>query len=182
MATRATALLALLSMFLLGCSEARDDPSEPASSTAAAGATDALVQSGLDQLAAGDRTAAATTFENVLTIEADNLYALYNLGLIAQEDGDPTSAAEYYDRALEVDADHTPALFNRAILTEAADVQAAIAAYRRVVEIDPGFAPAHLRLGFALIHTGETREGRDLVRRGIALDPSLADVESPSYG
>ncbi|GAA1516311.1 tetratricopeptide repeat protein [Nocardioides humi] len=167
------ALAAVVAATLLsGCSD-----EEPGAESSAS----ALLQTGLDQLSEGSTAAARGTFENVLVLDPDNQYALYNLGLIAQADGDEDEARARYDAALAADPDYAPALYNRAILDERTDLAAAIATYRRVLEIDPDLAAAHMRLGFALLHLGQTAEAEASLARGVALDPAMAEIEAPSY-
>ena len=120
--------------------------------------------------------------DNVLALDPANLYAHYNLGLIAQRRGEEAAALRAYDQALEADPDFGPALYNKGILTEGSDLDAAVELYRRAVEADPNFAPAFMRLGFALIHLGRRDEGATYLEKGVGLDPSMANVQAPSYG
>ena len=53
--------------------------------------------------------------------------------------------------------------------------------YRKAVEVDPTMAAAFMRLGFALVHLGETDEGSTFLEEGIRPDPSMADVDAPAY-
>ena len=109
----------------------------PAEASSAAAAGDALVKKGLEQLAAGDTAGAQATFEKVLTIDADNKYAHFNLGVIAQQAGDDETAMTDYDAAIAADDAFAPALYNKAILTEPTDLDAAVVHYRRTVAADP---------------------------------------------
>lgn len=179
--------VAALAVVLLvgGCSG--DDPATPdssgdnESSSAAAGAADTLVAKGLQQLAAGKDGAAKATFENVLTIDPENLFGWYNLGLIAQRAGDGETAIENYDKALVIQSDYVPALYNKAIQVETRDLDEAIQLYRQVISIDDQVAAAYMRLGFALVHQGKTDEGQDFLAQGIVLDPAMAKIDAPSY-
>ena len=196
--TRRLALVASLAAVVLlsGCGGPDDpaahppstseSPSTTASTTAsptasAADAVATLVQTGLDQLEGGNRQSARRTFESVLTLDPVNVYAHYNLGLIAQRAGQDDRAVTQYDAALESDPGFAPALFNRGILTESADLDAAIELYRRAVAADPEFAAAFMRLGFALVHEGRSDEGESYLAQGIALDPSMTNVAAPTY-
>ena len=96
--------------------------------------------------------------------------------------GDTATALEHYDDALAVDAAYGPALYNKGILLETTDLEGSVDLYRRAVEAQPEFAPAHMRLGFALVHLGQTDEGEDHLEKGIELDPSMRDVPAPNYG
>ena len=147
-------------------------------------ATDAaatLLQTGLDQMAAGDETSAKTTFENVLSLDPENLYALYNLGVIAQNAGETDEAMDYYDQALVIQTDYTPALYNKAILLEKTDLDQSIQLYRQVIGIDDTMAAAYMRLGFALVHQGKEDEGAEFLEQGIKLDPAMTEIQAPSY-
>jgi Tfp pilus assembly protein PilF len=180
----ALAAVAASSVLLAGCSDdepARPDDAATASADAGTDAVGTLLQTGLDQLAAGDTAAARGTFRSVLALDGENTYAHYNLGLIAQRAGQDEQAISSYDAALASDPAFAPALFNRGILTEASDLDEAVALYRRAVEADPEFAAAFMRLGFALVHLGETEEGEKALGEGVRLDPSMSNVEAPSY-
>jgi Tfp pilus assembly protein PilF len=144
-------------------------------------AVDVLVQTGLDQLAAGNRKAARGTFANVLALDPDNTLGHYNLGVIEQQTGDEVAAMASYDAALATTPDHVPSLFNKAILTEELDLPGAVELYRTVVEIDDQRAAAFMRLGFALVHLGERQDGEAALEEGLRLDPSMARVEAPTY-
>ena len=139
------------------------------------------MKKGLQQLAAGKDAAAKATFENVLTIDPENLFGWYNLGLIAQRAGDDEKAIANYDKALAIQADYVPALYNKAIQVETRDLDEAIQLYRQVISIDDQSAAAHMRLGFALVHQGETDEGQGFLAKGIVLDPAMAKIDAPSY-
>ena len=51
---------------------------------------------------------------------------------------------------------------------------AAVAAFRRAVELDPHYALAHRMLGIVLGHLGQHHEAQQAVRRACELDPLLA--------
>lgn len=174
----AALLLALTTVSACSGDDSADAKAEASSQAAAA---DALVQEGLGQLAAGDTAAAQATFDQVLDMDGDNKYAHYNLGVIAQQAGDDDTALERYDSALATDDAFAPALYNKAILTERDDLEAAVELYQRTVASEPDMAAAHMRLGFALVELGRDEEGAEALGAGVALDPSMADVEAPSY-
>lgn len=60
-------------------------------------------------------------------------------------------------------------------LLNAGQVEAAAAAYRAALEVDPAYVPALNNLGLLLKQTGQRREGESCLRRAIAQDP--ADYE-----
>jgi len=176
---RAVALLLGASLLVAGCSE--DEPAAKETPALSAEAIQTLVETGAMQLASGEREAAHATFTSVVEIDPDNVLAHYNLGLIAQEESDLDGAIEEYEAALAADPAYGPALYNKAILLEKSDLKEAVALYERAVEAQPDFAPTHMRLGFALVHLGRTKEGEDHLAKGLALDPSMKDVAAPDY-
>ena len=177
-------VLALLGVLLVtGCSGGgADEPAPTPSSSATLSAADTLVEAALRQLEAGDDTTARSTFENVLELDPTNAYAHYNLGLLAQDAGDDARAIREYDEALETDPELTSAIYNKAIVLETSDLDGAVELYRKALVVDPDLAAAHMRLGFALLHLGETAEAEEHLATGIELDPSMRDVDAPSYG
>lgn len=72
-----------------GCSgdDTTRGPSSAAVSAGSQSAADTLVKTGLQQLEQGDDAKARSTFENVLKLDPDNVYAHFNLGLLAQDAG-----------------------------------------------------------------------------------------------
>lgn len=175
-------VLLVLALALSACGGGGDDGADrSAGAKASSSAADALVRKGLDQLAAGDTESARTTFEDVLALDADNAYGHYNLGLIAQQSGDDATAMEQYDAALATDPGLAPALYNKGILTEATDLRGATRLYEEALAADETMAAAHMRLGFALLELGDRKEAEQHLSRGVELDPSMADVEAPTY-
>ena len=174
---------------LAGCSDDGDSPNEAPTDAATEGESGgmtidapSLVKDAVDRMKAGDNKAAKPLLEQALVIEPENLYALYNLGLIAQQSGDTAQALDYYDRALEAKGDYVPALINKAILLETSDLEQSVRLYRQVLKADEKQAAAHMRLGFALLHLGDKDEAERHLTRGLELDPSMADIKAPDYG
>lgn len=178
------AVVALLAILLIGgCSSDKDAPdgSEGSRSTAEPTAVDKLMDRGLGQVQKEQYGDARGTFESILTLDPKNAFATYNLGFIAQREGQDPKAVELYAKATQLDPQFAPPLYNLAILTEASDLDAAAAFYRRVLELEPEDAPTMMRLGFLLQHQGKTDEGQQLLDQGIELDPTMQDVPAPSY-
>ncbi|MBM7520485.1 tetratricopeptide repeat protein [Nocardioides nitrophenolicus] len=177
------AALALATLVLVtGCSgDDEKKPAPAAESSAGPSAADTLVHTGLRQLEAGEDAKARATFENVLELDRENVYAHYNLGLLDQKAGRTKDAGAHYDAALATEPEFAPALYNKGILLEASDLEGAVDLYRRALDVDPKLAAAHMRLGFALLHLGETKEAEEHLATGVELDPSMANVEAPSY-
>ena len=118
---------------------------------------------------------------DVLDLEPDDSFALYNLGLIAQNESDLTTAQDFYRRSLAVDPDFEAAVFNLAIVEAQLDnPDEAIDLYQQIIEINPENAGAHLNLGFLYLELGKEKKGNNELQRAIKLDPSLSDrIVSP---
>lgn len=184
----AAAGLLLAVVALSGCS-GEDDKTATTDSAqsstkadeAASVAVDTLVQTGLDQLSTGNTTAARGTFASVLALDPDNVLGHYNLGVIQQQAGQEAKAVASYDAALATEPHHVPSLFNKAILLESDDLPASVELYRQVVEIDDQRAAAFMRMGFAMVHLGDTKDGEAALEQGLRLDPAMAQVKAPRY-
>jgi len=163
-----------------GAGAARAAPSA-ATTEQAASTVASLIGTGLNQIDSMQYAEATSTFQSVLDLDPTNDYGWYNLGYLAQLQGDDATAIQRYATALTNNKDFAPALYNLALLTESSDLRAAVALYRREIEVKPDDAAAHMRLGFALRHLGRDAEAEPLLLRGIELDPSMADVPSPTY-
>ena len=168
---RTTCLVLGTVLVLTGCSDDGDAEStdEQARETPALSeeALETLVNTGAEQLAAGEVEAARRTFTAVAEVDPGNVLAHYNLGLIAQEDGDAEAAIAEYDAVLESDPAYGPALFNKALLLERSDLEESVALYRRA--------------GYALRHLGRAQQARKHLERGLALDPTMKDLPPPTY-
>jgi len=152
-----------------------------AESSASLSPADQLVSTGLSQLKSGDTTAAKATFASALALDPKNVYALFDLGLIAQDAADPATAKTYYEAALASQPDYAPALYNEAIVLERTDLGKSVALYQHATRADPTMAAAYIRLGFALAHLGKTDQAAAARAKGLALDPTLASAPTPSY-
>ena len=113
----------------------------------------------------------------MLKADADNKYAFYNLGLIAQNGGRLDDATKQYRRVLELDPKYEPALFNLAIIREHdGDTAEAVALYLHVIEANPAAAGARLNLGLALKKTGDITGGEAEIKKAVELNPALASA------
>ena len=170
---RAAPAVLLLALPLGACSQSADEDAEAASA--------ALVEQGIAQLTNGEAEKSTETFERALRLDDRQHLAHYNLGVLDQQAERGKDARTHYEEALEVEPGHGPSLYNLAILTESDDLDEAVRLYRDAIEAQPGNAAAHMRLGFALNHLGRTTEAEAMLAQGMKLDPSMAEVEAPSY-
>ncbi|MEU7588766.1 tetratricopeptide repeat protein [Micromonospora sp. NPDC049230] len=140
-----------------------------------------LLKLGVEQGQAGNFDAAKTTFEKVVAAEADNKFAWFNLGFIAQSRNQPDEAVTNYDKALATDGNYKPALFNKAIALESKAPTTSMDIYRKVVSIDNKSSTAYLRLGMLLAQTGEDSAARDAFKAAIRLDKGLTSAVPAKY-
>ena len=140
----------------------------------------ALLQSGIQQAQQKHWAAATTTFHSVLSIDPGNLYALYDLGVIAQTKADAALALSYYDKALASDGTYTPAMYNKAIMLENSKPGQAIALYRQIIAIDSQASTAYLRMAFVEAELGDMSQARVADAKAVAIEPSLAKYHLPA--
>ncbi|MBQ0991242.1 tetratricopeptide repeat protein [Micromonospora sp. H61] len=182
--------LACGAVLLTGVTACSDKPAEKPQ-TNNAGSTDQtngaettpadLLKLGLEQGQAGNFDAAKATFEKLLDAEADNKFAWFNLGYIAQSRNQADEAISNYDKALAADANYKPALYNKAIALEGKAPTTAIDIYRKVVSIDDKSSTAYLRLGMLLSQSGEDAAARDAFKAAIRLDKGLTSAVPAKY-
>ncbi|MEH1097922.1 tetratricopeptide repeat protein [Micromonospora sp. CPCC 205561] len=140
-----------------------------------------LLKLGVEQGQAGNLDAAKATFEKVLAADADNKFAWFNLGFIAQSRNQADEAISNYDKALAADASYKPALYNKAIALERTAPTTSMDIYRKVVSIDNKSSTAYLRLGLLLSQTGDAAAARDAFKAAIRLDKRLASSVPEKY-
>ncbi|MGC4810589.1 tetratricopeptide repeat protein [Micromonospora sp. DT228] len=181
---------AVLLTGVAGCSEkpaekpqtSNSGDSDKANGDASTGTAPAdLLKLGVEQGQAGNFDAAKTTFEKVLAAEADNKFAWFNLGFIAQSRNQPDEAVNNYDKSLAADGNYKPALFNKAIALEGKAPTSSIDIYRKVVSIDNKSSTAYLRLGILLSQTGDDRAARDAFKAAVRLDKGLTSSVPAKY-
>jgi Tfp pilus assembly protein PilF len=141
-----------------------------------------LLQVGIGQAQQQNWTAATTTFNDVLALSPGNVYALYNLGLVAQTTGDNASADNYYRQAIKSNATYTPAMYNLAITLEKSQAAQAIDLYKQIVVINPKASTAYLRLAFVYAQQGQEQAAKAAQAQAIAIDPTLGKYPLPAQG
>lgn len=166
-------LVVILSLTAAACAKKSD----------AQQASDALGR-GLKLHQQGQLLEASKAYREVLVHDPNNKWAFYNLGLIDQQSGRNSSAEANYRQALELDANFAAALFNLAIVLTKTKPEEAVALYRRLIQVNPDDAVAHLNLGFLLLDLGKTAEGNQELDNAVKLDPKLKSrlPASPSPG
>lgn len=181
--------LACGAVLLTGVAACSDKPADKPQTSNASNSDNAkggtapadLLKVGVEQGQAGDFDAAKTTFEKVVAAEANNKFAWFNLGFIAQSRNQADEAISNYNKALEADANYKPALYNKAIALESKAPTTSMDIYRKVVSIDNKSSTAYLRLGILLSKSGDDAEARDAFAAAIRLDKELASAVPAEY-
>src|SRR5258708_4326851 len=138
-----------------------------------------LLQAGIQQARQKNWAGATTMFRGVLAIDPKDVYALYDLGVIAGTSDDGAQAIAYYDQALTANAKYTPAMYNKAILLETSRPRQAIALYNQVIAINPQASTAYLRMAFVEAELGDQARARVADAQAVAIDPSLGKYRLP---
>jgi tetratricopeptide (TPR) repeat protein len=173
----------------VACSEKPADKSQSSNSASSGKASGTntgtaptdLLTLGVEQGQAGNFDAAKATFEKVLAAEANNKFAWFNLGFIAQSRNQIDEAISSYDKALEADANYKPALYNKAIALESRAPTTSMDIYRKLVSIDNKSSTAYLRLGMLLSQSGDDAAAQDAFNTAIRLDNGLASAVPAKY-
>ena|SRR5579863_1622293 len=177
------AVLALVASVAVACSAATtSSPPGAGSSTSSTDGSqvNSLLRSGLAQADKNNWSAAKTNFQNVLAISPRNVYANYDLGVIAQNTGNSSQAFTYYDNALAVNANYTPAMYNEAILLETSEPEQAIAMYQKIVSIDPHASTAYLRMALVQADLGDIAAAKANDAKAVSIDPAFSKYKLPA--
>jgi len=86
----------------------------------------------------------------------------------------PEESARAYQRAVNIDTKLSDCWFNLGLMRrEIKELDSAVAAFKKVIELAPDFSKAHEQMGLTLIETGNYREGLAALAKGtgfIAFD------------
>jgi tetratricopeptide (TPR) repeat protein len=179
------AVLAIIATAAVACS---NSPSTSSTAPGKGGPTSSpdvaqvpsLLQTGVAQTSQQNWSAATTTFENVLALSPTNVYANYDLGVIAQANGNSAEAISYYNKALAANTAYTPAMYNEAILLEGTQPAQAIAVYQKIVSINPEASTAYLRMAFVQAEQGDTKDAKVNDAKAVKIDRALSKYKLPA--
>ncbi|HEX3957639.1 MAG TPA: tetratricopeptide repeat protein [Trebonia sp.] len=177
--------LAIIAATAAACTSSPSASSSPPGKGGPTASTDAaqvpsLLQTGIAQTSQQNWSAATTTFDNVLAIDPTNVYANYDLGVIAQTNGNSAGAISYYNKALAANTAYTPAMYNEAILLESTQPAQAIAVYQKVVSIDPKASTAYLRMALVQAEQGDTTDAKANDAKAVKIDSALSQYKLPA--
>jgi len=171
------AVLAVIAAAAVACSAvAASSPPSTVSSPSPNGRSQvsSLLQAGLAQANKENWAAARTNFQGVLAISPLNVYANYDLGVIAQNTGDSDAALTYYNKALVSSPEYTPAMYNKAILLESSEPKQAIAVYQKIVSIDAKASTAYLRMALLQSEIGDIAAAKANDAKAVSLNPAFS--------
>src|SRR2546430_15611809 len=136
-----------------------------------------LLSKALRDYASGNVQGAKSEFQQVVTIDPNNKYGWYNLGVIAQYAGDKKVATSDYNKALALDPKFESALYILGVLRYAAgDWDGAISYLTRATAAKPKDASAWWNLGPALAHKhtkADDKRSTDALNEALKLNPNL---------
>lgn len=142
-------------------------------SSGSASAATVVLDAGLKAQSHGRLVEAVAEYKSVLKLDPHNVYAMYNLGVIAQQSNQIDEAANEYQRALAARPEYVPALYNLATIEATPAPKSAVALYKKVINLQPHDAKAHLNLGLLLVQMGRATQGKAQIAQALRLDPAL---------
>ena len=131
-------------------------------------------------LALNQREDARDCYEVALAHAPDCAAARLGLSRLEREAGAPAAALAHIQHALRIAPGDAEMHFESALVdSRCGDVEGAIAAYERALELKPGYAAACTNLGLAYLgHLGDPRGAQRYFERAIELDPSSVAAQA----
>ncbi len=125
----------------------------------------------------GDTAAAIEAFDAALAESPELAEAYYALGATLKQHAaaQRPKGASAFSTASKAAASGTAA---GVALAREGNLDAALAAFRKALEADPNYAPAHYQLGAALWYRNDKPASRAALEKALSLDPALAEAHS----
>lgn len=129
-----------------------------------------IVHQALDQLHEAERS-----YRRALSLKADYVEALGNLGNVLREKGELDAAAAVLEKALTLKPDYAEAYNSYGVvLRERGKWDQAKTAYERAISLNPRNAEAHCNLGMILFERERIDEAEDQFQRSVSIKPHYA--------
>ncbi len=142
-----------------------------------ANSTQSLLARAIELHRQGRLEQASTQYRRILREQPRQALALRNLGTILLQQGDHRQAAKLLGEAVIAGAQDPVTLYNHALaLQEVGDLDAAVAAYDRVLARDPGVLQAHYNRANALRAAGRLAEAVTGYDAALRVQPGYADA------
>ena len=140
----------------------------------------ACVKQATEHLALGEREDARDCYELALAHAADCMPARLGLARMLRESDETAAALEHLQHALRLAPLDAGIHFELALTrNRAGDVQGAVAAYQRALELEPDYAAANTNLGLTyLSQLGDAHRAQEYFERAIAIDPGLVAAQA----
>ena len=146
-----------------------------ASSSREAFLKESILQEALALQKAGRFPEAEILYNKILSVQPNNPFALYLLGLLSNQVGKSEKAVELIRKALTLKPAFADAHYNLGgILAVQGKLDEAISSFRQVISLAPDFANAHYDLGVALGEQGKLNEAIASYRQALTLNPDNA--------
>jgi tetratricopeptide (TPR) repeat protein len=174
------ATLAAIAMAGAACTSSPGAPGKGGGPGGAAAQITGFLQDGTTQAKLQQWSAATASFDKVLAIDPGDVYANYDLGVMAQGAGNSRAAISFYDKALAGNKAYTPAMYNEALLLESSQPGQALDVYKNIVSIDPHASNAYLRMAFVQAEQGDLADARANEAKAVSIDPSLGKYQLPA--
>ena len=124
-------------------------------------------------LSKGDAVSALKNFEQAIALNPQKAEFYCNRGQARPEIGDIDGGLADCDYAIKLNPNLPQAFYCRGRAKYLTDLNGALAAFQKAVELDPGMAEAHGSLGWVLWHLGQEAEAEKEFAECFRLDPSL---------
>jgi len=136
---------------------------------------DAHVDGAMALYATGDYAGAQALCRTVLTVDKQNLRALYLYGTLQLQDRKIDEAIELFDRAVHIAPGFAGTRINLGVALRASGrLEEAAASYAAAIDIDPSNADVHMNLGNCLENLGRYSEAEAAYHRCLAIRPDYA--------
>jgi tetratricopeptide (TPR) repeat protein len=109
----------------------------------------------------------------------DSALAWGQFGKVAHAHELWAEAAQAYQRAQTLDPSDVrwPYYLGDVLSIQGTELASAEAAFRRTLELRPGYAPAHMRLGNLLVASGKNQQAEEQFERALDLEPELQPAQ-----
>jgi predicted O-linked N-acetylglucosamine transferase (SPINDLY family) len=138
---------------------------------------DSRLRAAYDHGLRGEIAEAERLYRSLLEDDPRDVDALYFLSVIALATDRPLEAADLSQKAIDLRPNDPALWFTLAVASHGLrQIQEAVDAWRRAVEIDPGYALARNNFGALLVDHGDYDEGRQELERLLASGYETAQV------
>jgi tetratricopeptide (TPR) repeat protein len=138
---------------------------------------DAIYNLALAEWRAGDRPAAARDLEKLISLQAQDPGAHFQLGRLLRETGDRWGAVTELLSASALEPQNLRTRYELAwSLIDVRHFDDALAEFRAALQVDPRYAPAHYGAGVVRELTEEGDKGASEFREAVRLKPDFAEA------